>query len=209
MPPKKGPKKTKKQIEEEKRIAEEERIKQEELDAKLKAEQEERDRKEAERLRLEEEKRQAEEKKRLDEENPEVEERKASMKENAQVAEKARVKDLPDKFLACNHLPDPYNERDLTSFMTLWSERPDKTLTEAIDNCQTAETVNSVMQDISGEAMAVGNTDKLAWCNKYIEGLRLIELRKYDEITSYIFEYMEMHSKRTPEEIAKVRAEQN
>jgi len=71
----------------------------------------------------------------LDEENPEVEERKASMKENAQVAEKARVKDLPDKFLACNHLPDPYNERDLTSFMTLWSERPDKTLTEAIDNC--------------------------------------------------------------------------
>jgi len=209
MPPKKGPKKTKKQIEEEKRIAEEERIKQEELEAKLKAEQEERDRKEAERLRLEEEKRQAEEKKRLDEENPEVEERKASMKENAQVAEKARVKDLPDKFLACNHLPDPYNERDLTSFMTLWSERPDKTLTEAIDNCQTAETVNSVMQDISGEAMAVGNTDKLAWCNKYIEGLRLIELRKYDEITSYIFEYMEMHSKRTPEEIAKVRAEQN
>jgi len=31
MPPKKGPKKTKKQIEEEKRIAEEERIKEEEL----------------------------------------------------------------------------------------------------------------------------------------------------------------------------------
>ena len=93
--------------------------------------------------------------------------------------------------------------------MTLWAERPDKTLTEAIDNCQTAETVNSVMQDISGEAMAVGNTEKLAWCNKYIEGLREIELRKYDEITSYIFEYMEMHSKRTPVEIAKVKAEQN
>ena len=104
--------------------------------------------------------------------------------------------------MACNHLPDPYNERDLTSFMTLWAERPDKTLTEAIDNCQTAETVNSVMQDISGEAMAVGNSDKLVWCNKYIEGLREIELRKYDEITSYIFEYMEVHSKRTPEEIA-------
>lgn len=63
------------------------------------------------------------------------------------------------------------------------------------------------MQDISGEAMAVGNTTKLAWCNKYIEGLRQIELQKYDEITSYIFEYMEMHSKRTAEEIAKVKAE--
>ena len=57
--------------------------------------------------------------------------------------------------------------------------------------------------------MAVGNSSKLAWCNKYIEGLREIELRKYDEITSYIFEYFEVHSKRTAEEIAKVRAEQN
>lgn len=57
--------------------------------------------------------------------------------------------------------------------------------------------------------MAVGNSSKLAWCNKYIEGLREIELRKYDEITSHIFEYFELHSKRTAEEIAKVRAEQN
>lgn len=109
--------------------------------------------------------------------------------------------------MACNHLPDPYNERDLTSFMTLWSERPDKTLTEAIDNCQTAETVNSVMQDISGEAMAVGNTNKLKECNYYTQELRKIELQKYDEITAHIFEYMEQHSKRTAEEIAKVRAD--
>jgi hypothetical protein len=46
MPPKKGPKKSKKQLDEEKRIAEEERIKEEELQAKLAAEEAERQRKE-------------------------------------------------------------------------------------------------------------------------------------------------------------------
>jgi len=127
------------------------------------------------------------------------------MNENAQVAEKARIKPLPDKYLACDHLPDPYNERDLTSFMTLWSERPDKTLQDAIDNCQTAEKIVSVMQDICGEAMSTNKIDKLAWCNHYIDELRTIELRKYDEITSHIFEYMEQHCKRSAEEIAQIK----
>ena len=107
--------------------------------------------------------------------------------------------------MACDHLPDPYNESDLTSFMTLWSERPDKTLQAAIDNCQTAEKIISVMQDISGEAMAMNKMDKLAWCNYYIDELRKIELRKYDEITSHIFEYMEQYCKRSPEEIAQIK----
>jgi hypothetical protein len=144
------------------------------------------------------------------------------MNENAQVAEKARIKPLPvstaisflpsfplqDKYLACDHLPDPYNERDLTSFMTLWGERPDKTLQQAIDNCQTAEKIISVMQDISGEAMSMNKMDKLSWCNHYIDELRKIELRKYDEITSHIFEYMEQHCKRSSEEIAQIKADQ-
>ena len=66
--------------------------------------------------------------------------------------------------------------------MTLWSERPDKTLQAAIDNCQTAEKIISVMQDISGEAMAMNKMDKLAWCNYYIDELRKIELRKYKNL---------------------------
>lgn len=61
------------------------------------------------------------------------------------------------------------------------------------------------MQDISGEAMAAGDEEKLAWCNRYISELRKIELRKYDEVTCHIFEYMETYSKRTPEEIAALK----
>lgn len=172
---------------------------------KLRKEAEARKLKEEARLKAEEEKRVAEELKRLHEESPEVEERKASMNENAQVAEKARVKPLPDKYLACDHLPDPFNERDLTSFMTLWRERSDKTLMDAIDNCQTAEKIISVMQDIVGEAMSTNKSEKLNWCNFYIEELRKIELSKYDEITSHTFEYLEQHCKRSAEEIAQIK----
>jgi hypothetical protein len=80
-----------------------------------------------------------------------------------------RILPLPLKYKACDPLPDPYNERDMTSFMTLWAERSDKTLKEALDNCQIAEAVCQEMQNISGEAMANGDKDKLAWCNNYVE----------------------------------------
>lgn len=43
-------------------------------------------------------------------------------------AVRSRRKDLDDKFLLCDPLPDPTDERDLTTFITLWSETKDKTL---------------------------------------------------------------------------------
>jgi hypothetical protein len=34
----------------------------------------------------------------------------------------ARTKDLDDKYLACDPLPDPEDEKDLTTFIRLWTE---------------------------------------------------------------------------------------
>jgi hypothetical protein len=51
------------------------------------------------------------------------------------MAEQGRKKDLDDKFLMCDPLPDPTNEKDLTTFITLWRENKDKTLLEAVENC--------------------------------------------------------------------------
>jgi hypothetical protein len=53
----------------------------------------------------------------------------------------SRVKDLDDKFINCDPLPDPNDEKDLTTFITLWRESKDKTLAEAARNCQIAENV--------------------------------------------------------------------
>ena len=57
--------------------------------------------------------------------------------------------------MACDPLPDVDNERDLTSFITLWTEGKDKDLKSAIKQCQVAENVIESMQDMSGEALAM------------------------------------------------------
>lgn len=44
-----------------------------------------------------------------------------------------------------------------------------------------------------------------AWCENYTNQLREIELRKFDEISAFILEYIEVYTKLTPEEIAKLK----
>lgn len=58
------------------------------------------------------------------------------------------------------------------------------------------------MMDIKGEAMAMYDKDKEAWCLYYTNYLRTMQLRKYDEITANIMEYMDKYVKYTPEELA-------
>lgn len=54
-----------------------------------------------------------------------------------------------------------------------------------------AEEVLKDMQTIRGEAMAMHDYKKLEWCNTYTTQLRELELRKYDEATAKILEYMD------------------
>jgi hypothetical protein len=61
----------------------------------------------------------------------------------------------------CDPLPDPTNERDLTTFITIWKETTDKTLEECGKNCQTSEDVIRQMQNILGEALSNYNIDKV------------------------------------------------
>ena len=149
-----GKKKTKQQIEEEKAAEEQRKKIEEELERKrLEAE--------AEKRRIEEEKRAAEEKKRKEEEEqrlseqaPFVQERDASMISKRKLATESRIKPLDDKFLLCDPLPDPDDEKDLTTFITLWKQSKDKTMKDAVDNCQTAENVIKSINVQLGEALA-------------------------------------------------------
>lgn len=120
-------------------------------------------------------------------------------------AKKARIQPLPEKYLQCDPLPDPTNERDLTTFITLWREDQEKSLAEAAKNAQTSEDVIDAMQTIMGEAMANYDTKRQAWCDEYRAEMRRIELQKFDEITAYIMEYIETHTKLTKEQIAQIK----
>jgi len=86
------------------------------------------------------------------------------MRQNAIYAAKARIKPLDEKYLACDPLPDPNNERDLSTFITLWKEDTDKDLLTAVSNCQVAEDVIVEMQNIQGEALSMYDGKKLEWC---------------------------------------------
>ena len=46
-----------------------------------------------------------------------------------------RKKDLDDKYLLCDPLPDPEDEAELNCFITLWKQSNDATLQEAVNNC--------------------------------------------------------------------------
>mgnify|MGYP000862902401 CR=1 FL=1 len=117
------------------------------------------------------------------------------------LAIKSREKDLDDKFLLCDPLPDPTNEKDLTTFITLWRENKDKTLKDACDNCQVAENVIKAIDLILSEALSQYDYEKINWCNDYIQEIRNIMIQKYANISQDIFTYIENYTQYTPEEL--------
>ena len=50
---------------------------------------------------------------------------------------------------------------------------------------------------------------QLEWCNQYIKVLRGIELQKYNEISAKVFEFMDVYTKLSPQEIANNQAAAN
>ena len=88
------------------------------------------------------------------------------------MAQQSRVKLLDDKYLECDPLPDPENEKDLTSFICLWREAEDKTIEEAVENCQIGENVVHSINKLLTEAQSQYDYAKIKWCEDYIKQIR-------------------------------------
>jgi hypothetical protein len=88
------------------------------------------------------------------------------------MAQQSRVKLLDDKYLECDPLPDPENEKDLTSFICLWREAEDKTIEEAVENCQIGEDVIHSINKLLTEAQSQYDYAKIRWCEGYIKEIR-------------------------------------
>lgn len=140
------------------------------------------------------------------------------MREKGMFAAEARRRDLEvsfhflfpeDNYMECDPLPDPKDERDLTTFITLWREEKDKNIHECAKNCQTAENVINKMQSILGKAMASYDTRKIEWCYNYMNILRDIEFEKFDAITANMLENIEVYSDLSEEEKKKKEADAN
>jgi hypothetical protein len=59
------------------------------------------------------------------------------------------------------------------------------------------------MQSILGEALANYNNEKVEWCQGYVSKMREIVHKKFDAIAAFTLEYIENHTKFTPEELEK------
>jgi len=130
-----------------------------------------------------------------------VTERDVAMIDKRKNAKKSRKKDLDDKYLACDPLPDPENEKDLTTFITLWREQVDGSMEEAVNNCQTAEDVIKAINLLLAEAMAQYDYNKIQWCQDYIEKIREIIIHKYDVISTFILTHIEKYTRYSHEEL--------
>lgn len=51
------------------------------------------------------------------------------------------VTDFQKKYTAVNPLPDPSNERDITTFITIWKDSKNADMKATLDVCQTAEDI--------------------------------------------------------------------
>ena len=205
-----GKKKTKKQREEEKKKAEEER---------LKLEEEERQRQEEERKRLEEEERKRkeleeklrqEELARLKEEQSKVVERSTSISSLTKESEEKKAEvDEWIKYTACDPLPDPNVEKDITTFLRLWEESEDKSLPECLKNCSTAELINDKIYMLYYRAQAEFDPEKAEWCQYYIEKLKKMCRFKFDQVTKMVMDNLEVYLLYTEEEKAKLTSKKN
>lgn len=47
-----------------------------------------------------------------------------------------------DKWVWCDYLPDPEDEKDLQTQLRIWEEKKDKAMQECISDCQISEDVS-------------------------------------------------------------------
>ena len=84
---------------------------------------------------------------------------------------KSRIKDLEDKYLACDPLPQPDDEKDLNCFITLWKEQKEKELDVTVQNCQTAENVCGNIKQMLAEALTQYDYKAAQQCHAFMEML--------------------------------------
>lgn len=70
---------------------------------------------------------------------------------------------IGNKYLRCDYLPDPSEERDLTTHLRLWEESKDTTLTSCIHSCNIAEKINDKIYELYYEAISEFQHDKVEW----------------------------------------------
>jgi len=196
-------KKSKKQIQEEMERQQEELRKQQELEKKRQEEEETR-RQEQERIQKElEAKLKAEEDARLAEESvglrPYLDQLQLDLNH---ILEEIHSKEDLEKYLHCSSMPDPSQEKDMTAYIALMSEKKYVIMEETLRKCQESELIIREINYALGDALETNTEQKRLWCMNYVQNLRNLARRKIQEITAHTMQHCDEHLLRMPDPVA-------
>jgi len=101
------------------------------------------------------------------------------------------VKEKEDwqKYLSCNPKPDVFQEAEVTTYLTNYTESNRiKTLSiqGVIEDFQYTEGLIHDLNQVLMRAYADADTAKVEWCENYIQRLRDVSYRKLDEATAHM-----------------------
>ena len=104
-----------------------------------------------------------------------------------------------DKWVRCDYLPDPDDERDIQTHIRIWNEAKDKSLDDCIANCQISEDIVDRLIMAMAEAQSEQNYAKAEKLVSFIKQMRALAKQKIDEVTHRFMEHIDEFM---PEEIS-------
>jgi len=111
-------------------------------------------------------------------------------KQMAAAEAKREDKEEWENFIACTHLPDFRSDAELSTFITLWEEEPDRDLDQVLKETQQACEVIDGLEKMAAQATGRKDFEMADKSRNYIKKLRELTKYKLDHATAELLEHL-------------------
>ena len=96
-----------------------------------------------------------------------------------------------ENFIACTHLPDFRQDSELSTFITLWEEEPDKDVVQVLKETQQACDVIEGLEKMVAQAMGRKDVELADKSRNYMKRLRQLIMYKLDHSSAEMLEHLD------------------
>ena len=107
---------------------------------------------------------------------------------------KREAKEEWDNFIACTHLPDFRQDSELSTFITLWEEEPDRDLEQVLKETQQACDVLEGLEKMTAQAMGLKKLDLADKYRSYMQRIRELIKFKLDHASAEMLEHLQPYT---------------
>jgi hypothetical protein len=111
-------------------------------------------------------------------------------KQMAAAEAKREDKEEWENFIACTHLPDFRSDAELSTFITLWEEEPDRDLDQVLKETQQACEVIDGLEKMAAQATGRKDFEMADKSRNYIKKLRELTKYKLDHASAELLEHL-------------------